>query len=302
MFRGSADTADAPRLPDPALTPTPTPVAHPGHLLMAPADRPDTRAGAARNASASGALPAGRGTELLLLAFAAIVVTGALVLVEANQEQELTTALLYVGAAYLGLFTVAHFAVRWLALRRPTDAAMRRAPQRPRAGDDPPPRPRRAGAAIQLGREVPSELISRQVAWTAVGLTLFVAVLWLVRDHRTLARYAYTAGFAGIVLLALPGLLPSSISEVNGAKIWLRLGVASIQPGEFAKILLIIFFSAFLVQKRELFTTAGRRFLGMELPRALAAPRCSSRGGSRSACSFSSATWAPRCCSSGSCW
>ena len=60
-------------------------------------------------------LPTGRGIELVLLAFAAVIVTGALVLVEANQEQELTRALLYVGAAYLGLFTVAHFAVRKFA-------------------------------------------------------------------------------------------------------------------------------------------------------------------------------------------
>jgi cell division protein FtsW (lipid II flippase) len=235
---------------------------------MAPPTGPDSRAGDA-GTSASGALPTGRGTELLLLAFAALVVTGALVLVEANQEQELTTELLYVGAAYLGLFTVAHFAVRWLApyadpLILPSVALLNGLGLVMIHRLDLAERER----AIQLGRELPTELIQRQVAWTAIGLALFVAVLWVVRDHRTLARYAYTAGFAGLALLALPGLLPSSISEVNGAKIWLRLGIFSIQPGEFAKILLIIFFSAFLVQKRELFTTAGQRLLGMELPRA----------------------------------
>jgi cell division protein FtsW (lipid II flippase) len=106
------------------------------------------------------------------------------------------------------------------------------------------------------------------VAWTAIGLALFVGVLLFVRDHRVLARYAYTAGFAGLLLLALPGLLPSSLSEVNGAKIWLRLGIFSIQPGEFAKILLIVFFAAFLVQKRALFRTEGRHVLGMTFPRA----------------------------------
>jgi len=119
-----------------------------------------------------------------------------------------------------------------------------------------------ADRAVALGRAAPTVLIQRQVAWTAIGLVLFVGVLYLVRNHRTLARYGYTAGFAGLVLLALPGLLPSSISEVNGARIWLRLGIFSIQPGEFAKILLIVFFSVFLMQKRELFSEAGRKFLG----------------------------------------
>ena len=228
---------------------------------------PDTRSEPAPLAPAP--LPNGRGIELIMLAFAAVLVTGALVLVEANQEQQLTQSLLFVGLAYLGLFTIAHFAVRrfapfadplilpcvgllnglGLVMIHRLDLA-------------------EVDQALALGRAAPTELIGRQVAWTAIGLALFVAVLWLVRDHRTLARYAYTAGFAGIVLLALPGLLPSSISEVNGAKLWIRLGPVGIQPGEFAKILLIVFFAAFLVQKRDLFTTAGRRFLGMELPRA----------------------------------
>lgn len=58
-----------------------------------------------------------------------------------------------------------------------------------------------------------------------------MAVLVLVRDHRMLARYGYTCGLVGLALLALPGLLPSAISEVNGAKIWLRFGGLGIQPG-----------------------------------------------------------------------
>ncbi|OLT20498.1 cell division protein FtsW [Pseudonocardia sp. CNS-139] len=229
---------------------------------------PDLRAGPTPSTPAPPTLPTGRGIELVLLGFAAVIVTCALVLVEANQEQELTRALIFVGLAYLGLFTIAHFAVRRFApyadpLILPCVAVLNGLGlvmiHRLDLAE--------ADRAAALGREAPTELISRQVAWTAIGLVLFVAVLWVIRDHRTIARYAYTAGFAGLVLLALPGLLPSSISEVNGAKLWIRVGPVGIQPGEFAKILLIVFFAAFLMQKRDLFTTAGRRILGIEFPR-----------------------------------
>jgi cell division protein FtsW (lipid II flippase) len=203
-----------------------------------------------------------------MLAFAAVVVTTALVLVELNQSHELTRALLYYGAAYLGLFAVAHIAVRVFApyadpLILPCVALLNGLGlvliHRLDLAE--------AANAAAVGDPIPAGDVPRQIAWTTLALGLFVAVLVLVRDHRMLTRYGYTCGLAGLVLLALPGLLPSSISEVNGAKIWLRFGGLGIQPGEFAKILLMIFFASFLVTQRELFRTAGRKVLGMELPR-----------------------------------
>ena len=104
--------------------------------------------------------------------------------------------------------------------------------------------------------------------WTAIGLVLFVVILvWSSRITARCRRYGYTFGLVGLFLLVLPGVLPASLSSVNGAKVWIKLPFGSIQPGEFAKILLIIFFAAFLVAKRDLFMAAGRKFLGLELPR-----------------------------------
>jgi cell division protein FtsW (lipid II flippase) len=106
-----------------------------------------------------------------------------------------------------------------------------------------------------------------QVVWTCIGLALFVAVLLVVRDHRALSRYAYTLAAAGLLFLAMPALLPARFSEVNGAKIWILVAGFSIQPGEFAKLALMVFFAAFLVQKRDVLSLASRRFIGIDLPR-----------------------------------
>lgn len=114
-----------------------------------------------------------------------------------------------------------------------------------------------------------------QVVWTALGLVLFIALLFIVRDHRLLQRYAYTLALVGIGFLLLPAVLPASMSEVNGARIWIRIAGFSIQPGEFAKILLTIFGAAYLVSKRDVLSLAGRRIgfkvnkrmVGIDLPR-----------------------------------
>jgi cell division protein FtsW (lipid II flippase) len=73
----------------------------------------------------------------------------------------------------------------------------------------------------------------------------------------------------GLILLAVPAVLPASHSVVNGARIWIRFGSFSFQPGEIAKIVLEVFFAGYLVRHRDLLRLAGRRVAGLDLPRAL---------------------------------
>lgn len=105
-----------------------------------------------------------------------------------------------------------------------------------------------------------------QLLWTGIGVAAFAAILLLIRDHRRLQTLTYTFGFAAIALLILP-LLPGIGRTINGARIWINLGPFSFQPGEAAKICLAIFFAGYLVVKRDALALAGRRVLGIDLPR-----------------------------------
>ncbi|MEV7967410.1 FtsW/RodA/SpoVE family cell cycle protein [Sphaerisporangium sp. NPDC088356] len=108
---------------------------------------------------------------------------------------------------------------------------------------------------------------SNQLFWTALGVVMFSVTLIVLRDHRALQRMTYTAGFVGLGLLILP-LLPLLGKEINGARIWVGVGGFSIQPGEFAKLALVVFFAGYLVAKRDVLALAGRRLLMIDLPRA----------------------------------
>jgi cell division protein FtsW (lipid II flippase) len=99
-----------------------------------------------------------------------------------------------------------------------------------------------------------------------LGVLLFMAVLFLIKDHRRLQAFTYTSGLAAIVLLVLP-LLPVLGTEINGARIWINIGPMSFQPGEIAKVLLVIFFAGYLVLHRDALALAGRRVAGIDLPR-----------------------------------
>lgn len=106
-----------------------------------------------------------------------------------------------------------------------------------------------------------------QLVWTLLGLVLFAAVVIFLRDHRRLQRFPYLMFIAGLVLILLP-LVPGLGVSSGGAQIWIRVFGYSFQPAEVAKILLAIAFAAYLYEKRDVLALAGRRFLGLDLPRA----------------------------------
>ncbi|WP_405881059.1 FtsW/RodA/SpoVE family cell cycle protein [Streptomyces sp. NBC_01136] len=107
----------------------------------------------------------------------------------------------------------------------------------------------------------------RQLLYTALGIGLFVAVLIFLKDHRVLQRYTYISMFGALVLLLLP-LVPGLGANIYGAKIWISIpGLGTLQPGEFAKIILAVFFAGYLMVKRDALALASRRFMGLYLPR-----------------------------------
>lgn len=105
-----------------------------------------------------------------------------------------------------------------------------------------------------------------QLTWTSIGVALFIATLWVIRDHRALQRFTYTFGLAAVVLLLLPAM-PVIGRTVNGSPVWIHIGPLTAQPGEVAKVLLVIAFSGYLVVHRDALALAGRRVLFVDLPR-----------------------------------
>jgi len=91
----------------------------------------------------------------------------------------------------------------------------------------------------------------RQGLWIVVGVAAFAGTLLALRhDYRRLESYKYLFGLTAIGLLVLPAL-PVIGHTVNGARLWVQLGGIQFQPGELAKIMLIVFLAGYLREKRE---------------------------------------------------
>jgi cell division protein FtsW (lipid II flippase) len=97
-----------------------------------------------------------------------------------------------------------------------------------------------------------------QALWTAIGIGAYVLTLFFVRRSRDLDRYRYLLLLLAVLLLLAP-LLPGIGQNIQGARLWVRVGGLELQPVELAKILLCIFFASYFVEKREILSTPTAR-------------------------------------------
>ncbi|WP_338698445.1 FtsW/RodA/SpoVE family cell cycle protein [Streptomyces sp. Q6] len=207
--------------------------------------------------------PSRRNTELALLVFAVVIPVFAYANVGLALNGELPTGILGYGLGLGLLAGVAHIVVRRFAayadpLLLPLATLLN------------------GLGLVVIWRLDQSELLQsigqagsaapKQLLYTAIGIALFIIVLLFLKDHRVLQRYTYISMLGAIVLLLLP-LVPGLGVNLYGAKIWIHIGSFSIQPGEFAKIVLAIFFAGYLMVKRDALALASRRFMGLYLPR-----------------------------------
>ena len=192
-----------------------------------------------------------RGAELFLLVLALLVGVGAYAAVGLGVQGEVPADIMGYGGWLTALIVAAHIAVRMVApyadpVLLPIVAALNG-----------------LGLAVIHRLDLAYEAAGRkgdyaqqQLIWMTLGVMLFVGTLVLLRDHRVLQRFTYTSGFVAIVLLLLPRL-PGIGREINGARIWINVGPFSLQPGEIAKVLLVVAFAGYLVLHRDALALAG---------------------------------------------
>ena len=97
------------------------------------------------------------------------------------------------------------------------------------------------------------ELARRQEAWLAVSLGLVVLVGPAFDRFRRLAAYKYVWVLGAIVLFALVALFGQ---EVNGAKLWIRVGSVEYEPVEIIKLFIVLFMAAYLAETADVLAAA----------------------------------------------
>lgn len=191
-----------------------------------------------------------RTTELLLLIAATFPVTLLYALYVVNAGAVLSFQTLAVPLGLFAAFAAAHIGVRLFA-----------------PGADPALLPivfALSGIGITFVTRLEPSASMGQIVYLFLGVALMVGTLAVVKNLEVVKRYKYVLGAAGIALLVLPMLIGT---EIYGSKLWIKIGSFQFQPGEFAKVFIVLFLAGYLAENRELLSISNRTVLGVKLPR-----------------------------------
>lgn len=191
-----------------------------------------------------------RTTELLLLIAAAFPVTLLYAMYVVTTGAALSFQTLAVPLGLFAAFAAAHIGVRIFA-----------------PGADPAILPvvfTLSGIGITFVTRLQPDASLGQVIFLFLGVALMVGTLAVVKNLEVIKRYKYVLGIAGIILLVLPMFIGT---EIYGSKLWIKIGGFQFQPGEFAKVLIVLFLAGYLAENRELLSISNRTVLGIKLPR-----------------------------------
>lgn len=191
-----------------------------------------------------------RTTELLLLIAAAFPVTLLYAMYLVTTGAALSFQTLAVPLGLFAAFAAAHIGVRIFA-----------------PGADPAILPvvfTLSGIGITFVTRLQPDASLGQVIFLFLGVALMVGTLAVVKNLEVIKRYKYVLGIAGIILLVLPMFIGT---EIYGSKLWIKIGGFQFQPGEFAKVLIVLFLAGYLAENRELLSISNRTVLGIKFPR-----------------------------------
>jgi len=178
-----------------------------------------------------------RNRELGGVLVAGVIAGTALASVTIARQSEISVSAISYGAVFLALYLAAHIVVRRTAPH--ADGALL-----PLAAV-------LTAFGLTLNYRLDPDDGGRQALWVLIGLGIFAAALVALRhDYRVLESYRYLFGVAAVFLLLLPSV-PGLGERVNGVRLWIDIGPLRFQPGELAKICLILFLAGYLREKRE---------------------------------------------------
>lgn len=192
-----------------------------------------------------------RNLELALLCIAAPLVILLFAMIALGEGSSLSWENLGVPVGIFIAFLIAHLAIRKLA-----------------PGADPVLLPLSfalSGIGIAFVTRLAPELAMRQVMWLFFGVVCMLLVLIFLKNLDRIANYKYTLMIVGFLLLLSP-LLPVVGQEIYGSRIWLNIAGISFQPGEIAKILIVLFLAGYLAQNREMLSIFTHRIGPFKIP------------------------------------